>query len=135
MEDDEETCKTQFECSFKRTLESSLSHEQHPHNGGRPSLRFGSRMAIANKVTILPGLLVDALWRQDGTEEFDSISAAVVGDDASILLAGYSSGNWSGNARGQADFVAVNLDADGNELWRWQVFQPKYIVLAEVISR
>lgn len=63
------------------------------------------------------------LCEQDGTDEFDSISAAVVRDDDSVVLAGYSCGNWSGLSTGQADFAAVKLAADGNELWRWQVKQ------------
>lgn len=71
---------------------------------------------------------------QDGTEGLDSISAAVVGDDAYVVLAGYSSGNWNGFAPGQADWAAIKLDADGNELWRWQVIQPNGIVLAGGIS-
>ena len=38
-------------------------------------------------------------------------------------MAGYTYGNWSGvkSEEFQADFAAVKLDADGNELWRWQV--------------
>ena len=75
-----------------------------------------------------PDRLVSALCGQDGTDEFDSVSAAVVGHDDSIVLAGYSSGSWSGIAPGGADFTAVKLDADGIELWRWQVFEAKYIV-------
>ena len=35
---------------------------------------------------------------------------------------------------GQADADAVKLDANGNELWRWQVFQPSNVVLAGVLS-
>lgn len=74
------------------------------------------------------------LCGQDGTNEFDAISAAVVGNDDSVVLAGYSSGNWSGILVGRADFAAVRLDADGNELWRWQVFQPNDAVLAGRMS-
>ena len=71
---------------------------------------------------------------QDGTDGLDSVSAAVVGDNDSVVLAGYTSGSWSGITVGQADAAAVKLDANGNELWRWQVFQPRYVVLAGVLS-
>lgn len=74
-----------------------------------------------------PGVLIHVLCWQDGTEAFDSISAAVIGDDASVVLAGYSSGNWSGIAPGRAEVAAVKLDANANELWRWQVFESKNV--------
>lgn len=61
------------------------------------------------------------LYGQDGTPELDCISAAVIGEDESVVLAGYSSGNWNGTVMGGADCTAVKLDADGKELWRWQV--------------
>lgn len=77
--------------------------------------------------------MFSTLFGQDGTEEFDSISAAVVGHDASVILAGYSIGNWSGTALGRADFAAVKLDAGGNELWRWQVCLKGKRCLAAVI--
>lgn len=40
-----------------------------------------------------------------------------------MVLAGYTYGNWSGvNSGGdKGDFAVVMLDADGLELWRWQV--------------
>ena len=66
---------------------------------------------------------------QNGTDEREEIRAAAVGEDGSVVLAGYSYGNWSGASAGDtrnADFVAVKLDVDGKELWRWQVLiKPK----------
>ena len=44
--------------------------------------------------------------------------------DGSVVLAGASSGNWSGLNRGGQDFAAVKIDSDGNEIWRWQVRWP-----------
>lgn len=45
--------------------------------------------------------------------------------DGTIILGGYTAGTWSGsNAGGDAgedDFAVVALDADGKEMWRWQV--------------
>lgn len=58
---------------------------------------------------------------KNGTSGDDYIRAAAVGDDDSIVLAGYSNGDWSGVGSGLYDFVAVKLDGDGSELWRWQV--------------
>ena len=61
---------------------------------------------------------------QNGTDEKEEIFAEVVGDDGSVVLAGHTYGNWTDGAHGgeeDADFAAVKLDVDGNELWRWQV--------------
>lgn len=41
--------------------------------------------------------------------------------DGSILLAGYTAGDWDGVNAGGWDFAMVALTADGQEeLWRWQ---------------
>ena len=55
---------------------------------------------------------------------------AAVGDDDSVVLAGYTAGNWSGVHSGEfeSDFAAVKLDAEGKELWRWQVLGGLYHV-------
>lgn len=37
------------------------------------------------------------------------------------MLAGRTQGEWQGELVGTTDFVAVALDEDGEELWRWQV--------------
>lgn len=37
------------------------------------------------------------------------------------MLVGYTYGNWAGTNLGGADFAAVKLTSDGEELWRWQV--------------
>lgn len=42
--------------------------------------------------------------------------------DGSIVLAGYTNGDWAGEMVGQTDFASVALDEDGAELWRWQVW-------------
>lgn len=59
--------------------------------------------------------------RQGGTEYDDYITCAVMGPDDSVVLAGYTRGNWSTENGGGVDFAAVKLDADGREVWRWQV--------------
>lgn len=59
--------------------------------------------------------------RQDGTSGDDKLHAAATAEDGSVLMAGWTSGNWDGAKGGFYDFVAVKLDADGNVLWNWQV--------------
>ena len=63
---------------------------------------------------------VPSYW-QDGTEEYDVLWAIAVQADGSILLAGYTEGDWDGISAGGYDFIMVALSADGEELWRWQV--------------
>lgn len=46
--------------------------------------------------------------------------------DGSIVMAGKSHGIFATNlstADGSSDFVAVAIDKNGEELWRWQVLQ------------
>ena len=59
--------------------------------------------------------------RQAGSGLNESFRAAAAFDDNSVVLAGLSRGNWSGVTHGEMDFIAVKLDPDGQELWRWQV--------------
>lgn len=59
---------------------------------------------------------------QDGTILNDKIQAAAATGDGSVVLAGYTHGEWSGELTGEeSDFAAVKLDANGTEVWRWQV--------------
>lgn len=44
-----------------------------------------------------------------------------MGSDGFIYIAGYTLGDWAGTNAGDEDFAAAKLDADGNEIWRWQV--------------
>ena len=50
--------------------------------------------------------------------------AAAVRGDGSIVVGGLTSGSFATDFVGEdgaMDFIAVALDEDGNELWRWQV--------------
>lgn len=59
---------------------------------------------------------------QDGTIASDELKAAAATGDGSVVLAGYTCGEWSGDLTGEeCDFAAVKLDANGTEVWRWQV--------------
>lgn len=52
----------------------------------------------------------------------DSLTAAGIEGDGSVILMGYTEGIWSGDRAGSvADFAAVKLDAAGKQLWAWQV--------------
>lgn len=44
-----------------------------------------------------------------------------MGSDGSVVLAGSTYGNWSGVQAGDKDLAVVKLDADGKEVYRWQV--------------
>ncbi|CBN76450.1 PEGA domain family protein [Ectocarpus siliculosus] len=65
----------------------------------------------------------ELLWKwQDGSEGFDVIYGATLADEGeSVVMAGYTSGNFSGVNAGSNDFVAIKLNfTDGSEVWRWQ---------------
>lgn len=48
---------------------------------------------------------------------------AAMGEDGSVVLAGSTEGSWDGERAGDvSDFAAVKLNADGEEVWRWQVW-------------
>lgn len=58
---------------------------------------------------------------QDGTSSNDSFEAVALMEDGSFILTGYSEGSWNGANKGAADFVALKIDSDGKEIWKWQV--------------
>lgn len=53
-----------------------------------------------------------------------TIAASAARPDGSVVLAGGTDGAWHRNissVNASMDFMAVALDEDGAELWRWQV--------------
>ena len=56
-----------------------------------------------------------------GTNVGDYCYAVAMADDGSVVVGGYTEGDWSGDNAGDNDFVAVKLDATGEEVWVWQV--------------
>lgn len=59
---------------------------------------------------------------QDEQNVFGRLNAVSMADSGSSVLAGCTSGGRDGeNGLGGDDFAVVKLDANGNELWRWQV--------------
>ena len=73
------------------------------------------------------------IYSQDGTAGEDTLKGVAIQADGSILLAGYTEGDWDGESAGERDFIMVALSADGEELWRWQVKlkSPKHYYLRE----
>lgn len=59
--------------------------------------------------------------KQDGTDESDYITSAVIMGDGSVVFCGYTFGDFGGTNAGGRDFLVVKLDVNGEELWRWQV--------------
>lgn len=58
---------------------------------------------------------------QDGTRDTDNCNAVASDADGSIIVAGYTTGNWGTINEGGFDFFALALDADGEVLWTYQV--------------
>ena len=58
---------------------------------------------------------------QEGTSEDDKVYGGIAQNGGSVVLAGFSGGNWYGTNSGLRDFTALELDPDGTVLWRWQV--------------
>lgn len=64
---------------------------------------------------------MDCVARQEGTSENDNLYGVAVDQDGSAVFTGLSAGEWDGVSSGDQDFVAVKIDRNGEELWRWQV--------------
>lgn len=52
-----------------------------------------------------------------------SLYGAAARADGSVVLTGWTSGDWGGALSGDADldFIALALGENGTEIWRWQV--------------
>ena len=61
---------------------------------------------------------------QGGTIFDEQFEGAAIGTDGSIVMSGYTYGNWSATTEGDdgdMDFVAMSMDANRNILWTYQV--------------
>ena len=47
--------------------------------------------------------------------------AVAMGGDGSVVLAGYTCGNWITTQVGACDVAVAKLDLNGTLLWTWQV--------------
>ncbi|CAM9975026.1 unnamed protein product, partial [Scytosiphon promiscuus] len=64
----------------------------------------------------------NVLWEfEDGTaDEGSFIRGMTMAEDGSVVVVGYTYGDWDGVNAGGADFAALRLDANGTEIWRYQ---------------
>lgn len=63
-------------------------------------------------MVISPRCLTCLVWPyvlQNGSAGINYLWAATAVADGSVILAGYTSGNWSGSNQGGKDFAVVNL--------------------------
>lgn len=69
--------------------------------------------------------LTPFVYSQDGTYSYERVESVVMTADGNIVLSGYSNGNYARKQLEAEDApigaVAVKLDANGDELWRYQV--------------
>ena len=56
-----------------------------------------------------------------GTEELDYCIGVAMADDGSVIVTGYTFGEWGEVNAEPTDFVAVKLNAAGEQVWVWQV--------------
>ena len=75
-------------------------------------------MPLAGQTTVLRHARA-----QEGTDNEDQLNAAAMGDDGSVVLAGFTRGGWSMQLETtwRTHLAAAKLDADGVLLWKWQV--------------
>lgn len=87
---------------------------------GRHRARFQMTETVLGAVLVL----LTTLYRcqKDGTGSgLSGFNAATALQDGSVILAGFSNGDWDGVNQGEYDSAAVKLSSLGVEEWRWQV--------------
>lgn len=72
---------------------------------------------------------------QTGSDEKDEILGASAGSGGSVVLSGFTNGNWSGTHRGSRDYTAMKLDSDGEVVWRLQVTAAHACLLCGALTR
>ena len=82
---------------------------------------YESESSLFSSVGSSSKVMFALLVPQGGTTEDDIIRGVASVSDGSVVLAGYTKGAWIGANDGSYDFAAVKLDAEGTEVWRWQV--------------
>lgn len=58
----------------------------------------------------------------------DQVEGIAPAKDGSVILCGTTDGSFAAPNAGATDALAVKLDADGNELWSWQVSSRRPII-------
>lgn len=77
-------------------------------------------LSCVSEATLL-GTFSPVVGQEGASIDIVASYASTARADGSIVLAGVTTGDWFGDVAGSADFAAVALDEDGQELWRWQV--------------
>lgn len=65
-------------------------------------------------------LFFDATLFEGDSGALDQAYGMVGVEDGSVVLVGYSAGDWAGRNAGGRDFAAVKVDSDGQVLWMRQ---------------
>lgn len=92
-----------------------IPHRSEPHTSPIPTLsRSVDCKSLSSCFRFLPSC-------QAGSDRNDRFYAAAAADDGSVVMCGCTYGSYAGPNHGYSDAVAVKLDSDGSELWRWQV--------------
>ena len=59
---------------------------------------------------------------QGGPDEVDDVALGLsVAGDGSVVVVGYTGGEWNATLGGGEDFAAFRLDSTGEVLWKFQV--------------
>lgn len=60
-------------------------------------------------------------WQEGSSSADDVMFGAAETSDGSIILCGYTEGNWTAAIQGDYDYAVVKLDSNGEVVWRRQV--------------
>lgn len=90
-------------------------------SGWLEGILFVSFVGSLENITLVTEVLVARIL-QEGSSSSEDILSLVMAKDGSVILTGGTYGYFTMTSGTYTpDAVAVKLDADGNEIWRWQV--------------
>lgn len=79
------------------------------------------RVTVRTKLNTLTVYFPLTIVLKGGTKEDDYCNGVAMANDGSVIVAGESSGDWDDIKVGFDDFVAVKLNAAGEQIWVWLV--------------
>lgn len=91
-------------------------------------------MGNFNPEEALPFNTWDSHTFQDGSDEVDEMLGVAAGLDNTMILGGYTFGNWTVTNQGGEDFSAAKLDSDGEQMWQYQVKMFASVVLYPMVT-
>ena len=92
---------------------------------------FGQGDAVAVGLELDSG---EELWRWQGGTTLGDYITGVVSVGGIFVLTGATNGDFYGPNKGGFDFIAVALDIDGQELWRWQDGTSSYDTMSAITA-